>query len=421
MDAVSNRTDDTLSEDPKSGKKPAAAGTADKSISEDKDRTNMMNGNVSDKGVEGIATSSTRLEDILALGGERASLDVVNSGDTSRAQDTLVGGNKSRDFREDSTQSNVAVSSIQDDEAKTLEVLAKTEQEQYPNGDDDDDEDGSRDSDIFDEPADEDVQASVRPRRYELSYWPYHIKSAERLWTPEEREKSDDWQELWKLVIQFLCESPDAFNLWQQHYMDLDYEYLAYNVALSPLSVAAAYGIPGLVKILLDRGELAAAETEDGRSALWFGAISPNIEIITLLLEKGVSPNARKDFPPPFHNLLWRNPKLDFVSLMLEHGADCNITDPWGDNALHCVAACGSDVEVLEVILKAHNDINIPNASGETPLHVLMFNAQSVSLDMLRVLLENGADVNQDDKDSQSKSHNLTHIYSALTTSRAII
>lgn len=409
MDAVTNHKDDPLNGDPKSGETPAVAATVDKTVSEDKDKTNMVNRNVSDKDVKSIATSSTRLEDILSLGGERASLVVVDSGDTNYAQNILTGGDKSKDLREDSTRLDVEVSAKQDDEAKSLEALAKTEQEQNPNEDDDDD-DSSRDSDIFDEPVDENVLVSVRPKRYELLYWPHHLTSAERLWTPEEREKSDDWKELWKLVIKFLCESPDAFSVWQQHYMDLDYEYSAYNTALSPLSVAAAYGIPGLVKILLDRGELAAAETEDGRSALWFGAISPDIEIITRLLEKGASPNACKDFPPPFHNLLWRNPKLDFVSLMLEHGADCNITDPWGDNALHWVATDCSDVEILKVILKAHNDINIPNAYGETPLHVAVFNAQSVSLNILRVLLENGADVNQDDKDSQSKSHNLPHL-----------
>lgn len=404
MDAVSNQTDDTVNGDPKSGEKPAAAVTVTETTSEDNNKTNMVNGNVLDKDVTGITASSTRPKEVLALDGERASLDIVDNGDTSRAQNTLAGDDKSKDLCEDSTRSDVEVSAMQDDEAKTVEALAKTEQEQDPNEGDDDDEDGSRDSDIFDEPVDENVLASVRPKRYELSYWPYHLTVAERLWTPEEREKSDDWKELWKLVIQFLCESPDAFDVWQQHYMDLGYEYIAYDTLLSPLSVAAAYGISGLVKILLDRGELATAETKDGRSALWFGAISPDIEIITLLLEKGASPNARKDFPPPFHNLLWRNPKLEFVSLMLEHGADCNVTDIWGVNALHWVAAYGSDVEVLKVILKAHNDINIPNASGETPLHVAMFNAQSVSLDMLRVLLENGANVNQDDKDSQSKS-----------------
>lgn len=259
----------------------------------------------------------------------------------------------------------------------------------------------------------EDAQVPMRPKRYELSYWPVHLASAEKLWTPEEREKSGEWKELWKLVIQFLCESPDAFNVWQQHYMDLDEDFEATNTLLSPLQVAAAYDIPGLVKILLDRGEPAAAESEDGRSALWFAADSTDIEIITLLLEKGASPNAREDFPPPFHVLLWWNPKLEFVNLMLEHGAECNILDSWGFNVMHWFALFGTDVEVLQVLLKAHADINVPDSFGETPLHKVMYNSRDLSLDLLRAFLDNGADVNKDDKDSQSKTP-VTYIISAI-------
>ena len=404
MNAISTQIDDMVNGDLKSGGNKVAPATIDESTNEERDKENLVNENLPGEDVKDTTASSTRLKETLALGGEKAPFDVAESGDTNGEQSTLSGDGMSKDLCDISTRSDVEVSTKQGGEPRTPEPSEETGQEPHPDEDDGDDEDGSRYSDIFEEAVVENVEASVRPKRYELSYWSYHLASAEKLWTPEEREKSDEWKELWKLVILFLCESPDAFKVWQQHYMELDYEYEAYNVPLSPLSVAAAYGLPGLVKILLDRGELAAAETEDGRSALWFGAISPDIEIITLLLEKGASPNARKDFPPPFHNLLRGNPKLDVVNLMLEHGADCNITDEWGYNALHWFAACGSDVEVLKAILKAHNDINIPDANGETPLHLAMYNDHGLSLDLLRVLLENGADVNKDDKDSQSKS-----------------
>ena len=282
----------------------------------------------------------------------------------------------------------------------TTEDLGQPDQEPFP---DDDDEGGRRDSEIVEEPVVDSAQAPIRPKRYELSYWPDHLASAEKLWTAEEREKIDEWKELWKLVIQFLCESPDVFQVWQQHYMELDEDFEANNTLLSPLQVAAAYGIPGLVKLLLERGEPAAAELDDGRSALWFAADSIDIEVIALLLEGGASPNACKDFPPPFHVLLWWNPKLDHVNLMLEHGADCSILDRWGFNVMHWFAIFGSDVEVLKVLMKAHGEINVADTWGETPLHKLMYNAQNLSSDMLRAFLDNGADVNKDDKDSQSE------------------
>ena len=346
-----------------------------------------------------ITTRSATLEDTSASGGEQALMHTVHGDNTTGAQKALIDGDKSQ---EDPTNLDEEVANKQDGETNVPPNSEKPEQEQIQDEDDDDDEGGRRDSEILEEPVADDEPASGRPR-YELSYWHHHLASAEKLWKAEEREKSDQWTELWKLVIQFLCESPDAFRVWQQRYMDLDYEYEIFDTLLNPLQVAAAYGIPGLVKILLDRGELAAAETEDGRSALWFGSVSPEIEVIPLLLENGASPNAHKDFLTPFNNLLRWNPKLEFVNLMLEHGAECNTLDLYGSNALHWFALSGSDVEVLKALLKAHGDINVPDAVGETPLHLAMYRAQDLSLDLLRVFLENGADVNKDDNDSQSK------------------
>lgn len=361
-----------------------------------------------DGNVNGIAASSTASEDASALVGVKAPSDLLNSHDAIDAQSALSNGDESKQLYEDPISPETALTAKQDGDAGAPEASEQPEQPEQPEQDsfpdDDDDEGRMRDSEILEEPETEDAQVSVRPKRYELSYWPAHLASAEKLWTAEEREKSGEWKELWNLVIHFLCDSPDAFNIWQQHYMDLDDDFEATNTLLSPLQVAAAYSIPGLVKILLDRGEPAAAESEDGRSALWFAADSTDIEIITLLLEKGASPNTHKDFPPPFHVLLWWNPKLEFVNLMLKHGAQCNILDPWGFNVLHWFAIFGTDVEVLEVLLKAGGDINFPDSYGETPLHRVKYNSRDLSLDLLRAFLANGADVNKDDKDSQSKT-----------------
>lgn len=400
-----------MSEDSKSGKQSTSPINADGSTNKEADVNNGLNGNPPVGNVNGTAASSTTLEDAPALGGVQAPSVPVNGDDTIDTQSALSNGDESKQLHEDPKCSDIAVTAKEDGEAGAPEASEQPEQEPFP--DDDDDEGGRRDSEIFEEPVTEDAQVPVRPKRYELSYWPVHLASAEKLWTPEEREKSGEWKELWNLVIQFLCESPDAFNVWQQHYMDLDEYFEANNTLLSPLQVAAAYGIPGLVKILLDRGELAAAESEDGRSALWFAAQSSDIEIITLLLEKGASPNARKDFPPPFHVLLWWNPKLEFVNLMLKHGAECNILDQWGFNVMHWFALFGTDVEVLKVLLKAHADINVPDSFGETPLHKVMYNSRDLSFDLLRAFLDNGADVNKDDKESQSKTP-VTYIIPAI-------
>ena len=339
-------------------------------------------------------------------GEEDASTGTPNDVETKRAQNSLVDGEESEQLHEKPRSSDLEDKPEQGGEPEAPETSEQNGQKQSPNDDDDNevDEVGSQVSEISDEFIADSAQPPERPKRYELSYWPYHLTEAEKLWTTEERVKSDEWNELWKLVVRFLCEDLYAFKLWQKYYMDLGDKYIPEDILLSPLQVAAAYGIPALVKILLDRGESAAAELEDGRSALWFGADSPNIEVITLLLEKGANPNARKDFETPFQVVLRCNPKIEFVNTMLKHGADCNIADQWGRTAMHWFAYFGSDVAVFEVLIRADADINVTDSDGETPLHALMYNSDGSKLDLLHAFLENGADVNKDDKESQSQS-----------------
>ena len=404
VDAASNQINGAANEDPKNGEQITAAAKTNGSMDEEATQAKSLNGNQSGEEVNGINTGSATLEEPSVLGGEEALLNAVDGDNTTGMQTALSNGDESQNLRKDPVNPDGEATNKQDGETSVPEASDRPEQEHLPEeDDDDDDEGGGRYSEILEEPVADEEQGSMR-QRYELSYWPYHLVSAEKLWKAEERENSNQWKELWKLVIQFLCESPDAFKVWQQRYMELGFQYEVGDMLLSPLQVAAAYSLPGLVKILLERGELAAAETEDGRSALWFGAFSPDIEVTTLLLENGARPNAHKDFLTPFNNLLRWNPKLEYVKLMLEHGAECNTVDLWDSKALHWFALSGSDIEVLKALLKAGGDINVPDAIGETPLHLAMYRAEDLSLDLLRVFLENGADVNKDDNDSQSKS-----------------
>lgn len=401
MDAASNQINGTANEDSKNGEQAAAKTNG--SVDEEAIQADSLNGNLPGEEVNGINTTGATLEETSVSGGEKALHNALDGDNTYGVQNAPSNGDEFQPLPKDPVNADGEATNKQDGETGVPEASEKPEQEHLPDEDDDDDDEGGRRySEILEEPVADEEQGYMR-QRYELSYWPYHLYSAERLWKAEERENSNEWKELWRLVIQFLCESPDAFKVWQQRYMELSFDYDVGDILLSPLQVAAAYNLPGLVKILLERGELAAAETEDGRSALWFGAFAPDIEVITLLLENGARPNAHKDFLTPFNNFLRWNPKLEYVNLMLEHGAECNTVDLWDSNALHWFALSGSDVEVLKALLKAGGDINKPDAIGETPLHLAMYRAEDLSLDLLSVFLENGADVNKDDDDSQSK------------------
>ena len=260
-----------------------------------------------------------------------------------------------------------------------------------------DDEDSSDlGSNVPDSESPEDHDGIVRPVRYELSYWPQHLQAAEKLWTPEERLNNDDWKELWRLVLKFLCDSPSAFSTWQRHYMMLQDSD---DAPLNPLQIAAAYGLTGLCEVLIQHGLSAAAETPDGRSALWFAA-QHSLELLRLLLEHGASPNAHKEYPTPFHMLLWLNPSLEAVKLMLDYKGDCTLKDSSGMTALHWFALSGSDVDLLRLLMVNGGEINAVDSFGETALHKLMWQ-NPVPLSLLHEFIKSGADVNLSDKESQ--------------------
>ena len=241
----------------------------------------------------------------------------------------------------------------------------------------------------------------VKPVRYELTYWPNHLQTAEKLWTRDERLANSDWKELWAHVLKFLCDSPKAFMTWQRHYMELK-EYFfddGLDVDLNPLQVAAAYGLTGLCEILIERGQSAKAELADGRSTLWFAA-EHSIELLRLLLVHGASPNSEKGVTNPFQKLLCLNPSVEGVKLMLEFKGDCKAKDDFGYTVIHWFSFSGCDVEILRLLLANGGEINAIDKFGETGLHKLLWQ-DPLPLPLLHEFIKSGADVNLSDKESQ--------------------
>ena len=285
------------------------------------------------------------------------------------------------------------------DPAKHSDEEKSTAEQDHLTDDEDEaeNEDGSViGSTVSDSEGFEDHGGIVRPVRYELSYWPHHLQAAEKLWTPEERLTNHEWNELWRLVLKFLCDSPSAFSTWQRHYMMLPESYGA---PLNPLQIAAAYGLTGLCEVLIQNGLSAGAETPDGRSALWFAA-EHSPDLLQLLLEHGASPNAYKEYATPFHRLLAVNPPLEAVQLMLNHKGDCTLKSAYGMTAIHWFALWGSDADLLRLLVANGGVINATDSYGETGLHKLMWQ-NPVPLPLLHEFIKSGADVNLSDKESQ--------------------
>ena len=240
-----------------------------------------------------------------------------------------------------------------------------------------------------------------RSNRYEIIHWPQHLQEAEALWSSDEKKDNPLWKELWDLVLKFFCDSPGTFRAWQLRYRQLPEQIWGVkdDEILTPLQVAAAYGLTGLCEMLIQRGESAAAVTSSGCSALWFAA-SYDIELLRLLLLNGADPNHFTETLPPFYNLLYLGQPIEKIKLLIDFKADPDLHAQWEMTSIHWCGGWCSDPEILRLLLANGADINAPDEMGETGLHKLMWQYDTPK-DLLEEFLKAGANVNIEDKEGQ--------------------
>lgn len=121
-----------------------------------------------------------------------------------------------------------------------------------------------------------------------------------------------------------------------------------------------------------------------------------NIGVMKLLLERGLNPNVpNRAGVTPFH-LVLQSGAMASVKLFVEYQADATRTDRYGVTALH-YAACNDDLYAAQRILQSSGiDINKKcNVHGQTALHQA---CQLLNLELVRLLVDKGADVNVKDK-----------------------
>jgi ankyrin repeat protein len=94
----------------------------------------------------------------------------------------------------------------------------------------------------------------------------------------------------------------------------------------------------------------------------------------------------------------------------LEHGADVNARREDLSTPLHVAVAWGY-FKVVRMLLQCRVDVNSRDAEGETPLHLVRKSRSGVKhLNVVQLLLERGADVNSQDKVDATVLHNASQM-----------
>ena len=192
----------------------------------------------------------------------------------------------------------------------------------------------------------------------------------------------------------------------------------ANNYGATPMQMAAATGNTQIIELLLDAGANADSPNTDGQTALMEVARTGNVDAAKLLLRPGAKVNARESWGNQTA-LMWasarRHPQM--MELLISHGADVNARSTWRNWERHVTAesrakrtnaggltplmcaARENCLECVNVLIKHHVDVDLPDPDGVAPMTIAIMNT---NWDIARRLIDAGADVNQWDMYGQS-------------------
>ena len=167
---------------------------------------------------------------------------------------------------------------------------------------------------------------------------------------------------------------------------------------ITPLHRAGSLAV---VNALLAKQPNRNAQDLDGFTPLHSTVMDNRYEVAVRLLDVGTKVDVASKFgdtPLSFA----RKPKI--AELLLSHKADVNGTQSSASGTpLHSAAFYGR-TDVSNVLLNHGANINSLDANGETPLHRAAFAYSRSSIDVVRLLINRGADVN-----AKAKSHSQKH------------
>ena len=129
---------------------------------------------------------------------------------------------------------------------------------------------------------------------------------------------------------------------------------------------------------------------KDGKvSPLISAALHGHNDVVQLLLDKGAEPNLSDQNGNTALLYAAFRGHLDVVQLLLNRGADVNMADYYGTTPLHWAAEIGHK-HVVKLLLDRGAEPNKENRNGETPL----IGAAKGKKDIVQLLLDSGAEPN---------------------------
>jgi ankyrin repeat protein len=148
------------------------------------------------------------------------------------------------------------------------------------------------------------------------------------------------------------------------------------------LAIAARNGNLQLVQLLLEKGLAKDSMKSHGASALLFAVQNGNARIVKAILEKGADPETKNSVGSTILHLAVEKGNAEIVRILLDKGAEPNVTDWHGDKPLDTAVERGN-AEIVKVLLAYGASIELDNM-GRGPMLQAYYNKNKEVVDAIK-------------------------------------
>lgn len=146
-----------------------------------------------------------------------------------------------------------------------------------------------------------------------------------------------------------------------------------------------------MLRLLLENGAPIDGLNEDGVTYLQVAIENGDEDIVQLLIERGANVNVTDEYGA---TPLMQVESLDLMRLLIERGANVNAADKEGQTALHRVVFEPGKFELAELLIAQGANVNARDNDGYTPLDHIIENAFDYEVALL--LVSRGARINEE-------------------------
>ncbi|KAK6088470.1 ankyrin repeat-containing protein [Seiridium cupressi] len=176
-----------------------------------------------------------------------------------------------------------------------------------------------------------------------------------------------------------------------------------------------------LMARLIREGAQLNEATNTGSTPLHFAALSANLDAVRLLTQNGADINHHDYEGPPLLSAV-RSPReeaAEICSILIKHGTDVGFRDQKDQTLLHH-AARTSPGNVVLYLIDAGVDVNTVDRLGRTALHRAAERRDDIT-DILRALVDAGADVRIRDNQRQSPFNVRYNFFGGMRSEERVI